>query len=398
MSETNQKQVPNQEDKNWLIRTKHRQILGPVSKKKIIEFVEKGSLGPDDEISRGNGYWFTISEKSLLDKYVFGDVPQEFNPIAEAKTVLASEDATGQTASFNPSDPKDYILEEQKQKETLDQENLENFKLPENNDLDYPDLDNSKEQDEENQDQNKTSEPITQVFDASQLANLKSRDSEEGEASKSIDPPDVDPAANEAMGVLPDNEDLAYPDIQPNNDSSESLVSEEVSAPEDSILEEDELDHLELSFDDTEHRKTSKKKPNLDTASSIQSDSVENLEERPARPVLEEATLNDDKKEKKSRKRAPKSVKKQSKIIASDRPEVKKEKTKNDRYLFLLLGLVIFVIIGVLYFYGKALNRSFIPFISSAYSQTVTTQIAPQLQDKKKTFVRSLSMKTVGFS
>lgn len=75
-------------ERNWLIRTKHFQILGPVSKNKIVEFIEKGSLSGDDEICSGNGYWFSISESDLVDKYIFGNVPQSFNPISEAATIL----------------------------------------------------------------------------------------------------------------------------------------------------------------------------------------------------------------------------------------------------------------------------------------------------------------------
>ena len=89
--------------KNWLIRTRAKQILGPVSKKKIIEFVEKGSLSPEDEITCGNGYWVSVKERDLLDRYLYGDVPMEFNPISEAKPVLVLEQQHGGTSSFNPS-------------------------------------------------------------------------------------------------------------------------------------------------------------------------------------------------------------------------------------------------------------------------------------------------------
>ena len=114
------------DEKNWLIRTRAKQILGPVSKKKIIEFVEKGSLAPEDEITRGNGYWINVKERELLDKYLYGDVPMEFNPINEAKAVLINLNKNGRTSSIGPTisnqvkAPKD------------------NNKLPENDDLAYP--------------------------------------------------------------------------------------------------------------------------------------------------------------------------------------------------------------------------------------------------------------------
>jgi hypothetical protein len=114
--------------KNWLIRTRAKQVLGPVSKKKIVEFVEKGSLAPEDEISCGNGYWIAIKERELLDKYLYGDVPMEFNPISEAKPVLVVQQRnSGGTSSFNPG------LSSKVKKLKNDS------KLPENDDLSYPD-------------------------------------------------------------------------------------------------------------------------------------------------------------------------------------------------------------------------------------------------------------------
>ena len=75
--------------KNWLIRTKNNHILGPVSLKKIKELISNESLHEDDEISSGNGYWFFIREKDLVDKYIHKEKPQGFNPISEAVTSIA---------------------------------------------------------------------------------------------------------------------------------------------------------------------------------------------------------------------------------------------------------------------------------------------------------------------
>ncbi len=57
--------------KDWLIRTKQNQILGPVTLEKIKELIEKGSLVDNDEICQGNGIWFWVKEKDLLNKYVY---------------------------------------------------------------------------------------------------------------------------------------------------------------------------------------------------------------------------------------------------------------------------------------------------------------------------------------
>lgn len=76
-------------DRNWLIRTRAMQILGPVSIGKVLELIEKGSLRDEDEVSSGNGYWFCLREKELVERYLEQKNTQGFNPISEAKTVLA---------------------------------------------------------------------------------------------------------------------------------------------------------------------------------------------------------------------------------------------------------------------------------------------------------------------
>ncbi len=77
--------------KNWLIRTKSNHILGPVSKEKIIELYQNGSIRPEDEICSGNGYWFFMREKELVESYILGSNRQSFNPISEAQDVLTAD-------------------------------------------------------------------------------------------------------------------------------------------------------------------------------------------------------------------------------------------------------------------------------------------------------------------
>lgn len=74
--------------KEWLIRTKNNHILGPVTKEKIRQLITNGSIKGDDEICAGNGHWIFIREQELIDKYVFGDTPQGFNPVQESLPVL----------------------------------------------------------------------------------------------------------------------------------------------------------------------------------------------------------------------------------------------------------------------------------------------------------------------
>lgn len=78
-------------DKNWLIRTKSNHILGPVSKEKVLELYQNGSIKPDDEVCTGNGYWFFIREEELVERFLMGSEIQGFNPISEAKDVLLTK-------------------------------------------------------------------------------------------------------------------------------------------------------------------------------------------------------------------------------------------------------------------------------------------------------------------
>lgn len=76
--------------KNWLIRTKTNHILGPISKEKVLELLQNGSIKPDDEVCSGNGFWFFIREDDMVARFLLGREQQTFNPISEAKDILTS--------------------------------------------------------------------------------------------------------------------------------------------------------------------------------------------------------------------------------------------------------------------------------------------------------------------
>lgn len=118
-------------ERNWLIRTAQNQILGPVAKAKLLEFIQKGALGAMDEVCSGNGYWFALKEKDLVEKYVYGDIPQGYNPIAEAPSVLARRENPDRTTSINTAPPN---------KAQPIKENLQPGLVPAGEDLDFPDI------------------------------------------------------------------------------------------------------------------------------------------------------------------------------------------------------------------------------------------------------------------
>ncbi len=74
--------------KNWLIRTKSNHILGPVSREKVMELMQNGSIKSEDEVCSGNGYWFHVREKDLVERFLIRQERQPFNPISEAPDVL----------------------------------------------------------------------------------------------------------------------------------------------------------------------------------------------------------------------------------------------------------------------------------------------------------------------
>ena len=45
--------------------------------------------------------WFWLKEKDLVDKYLYGDVPQSYNPISESKSVLSKRENPDKTMSLN---------------------------------------------------------------------------------------------------------------------------------------------------------------------------------------------------------------------------------------------------------------------------------------------------------
>ncbi len=81
--------------KNWLIRTKSNHILGPISKEKVLELLQNGSIKPDDEVCSGNGFWFFIREDDMVARFLLGRELQTFNPISEAKDILTSPPKAG---------------------------------------------------------------------------------------------------------------------------------------------------------------------------------------------------------------------------------------------------------------------------------------------------------------
>jgi len=202
-------------ERNWLIRTTQFQILGPISKSKLLEFYNKGALGPNDEVSSGNGYWFSIRERDLVEKYLTGDMPQGYNPISESKTVLArSRSENTGTFSHGRSDHVTQVINIDDVKKALAPSSNDlaypdmsppssgDLKLPTNDDLEFPDVEaivastNKPKESQVNTTIIRSDERIKEVV------KVKANPPVESSQSASMEP-----------AVLPKSEDLDYPDM-----------------------------------------------------------------------------------------------------------------------------------------------------------------------------------------
>lgn len=106
-------------EKNWLIRTKNKHIIGPISREKVLELLENSSIKGEDEVCSGNGFWFFIKETDLVNKYLVNGEQQPFNPVWE--------------------DDEQPVKKNEGSVQMNQNELEEEIKFPDEEDLDYPD-------------------------------------------------------------------------------------------------------------------------------------------------------------------------------------------------------------------------------------------------------------------
>jgi len=330
-------------DKNWLIRTKNRQILGPATKQKVIELLEKGSLSGDDEVTCGNGYWFWVRERDLIEKYLYGDLPQSFNPISEAEDALtAKSTADGITASMTatpaakPSPKSDHA---NKEGENLLPEN-DDLAYPDDNDLGYPDMG-------------------TQQVSAAPVAKAPVKPAVIPSHSQEKNTPPVSNLSLEAEPLLdsddntlfPKGEDLEYPEVEVLD-----LGSQEQDPDSTAEIKSNTIEQARDEFEDVTD-------PNIEIPDILAqedevADNEEFLEEQEA-PVAELKKLPPVKSETQGKKRRKKTVKSSS---------------GNDRYL-IYIGMLLLIVIGVIIYYFKVIINKPIPYIgiTSVQAQTLSS-------------------------
>lgn len=291
-------------NKNWLIRTTQNKILGPISKEKLIEFIEKGSLTQSDEVTSGNGYWFYLHEQVLVDRYIVGNEVQGFNPISEGKTVLCrARRAVDQQSEETVADAEtnstmvigqDLLSQLSSQSDDSDQDDSNQANpsavsgnsdtpqiLPKDEDLEFPDMDEEFE-----------------------LPSIEFEEScSVGESGHQTVVLEVDPPSeseDEAFeGKLPDTDDLEYPEIS----------SPVIEAPE-------------LTLEKVAQKSPEKKLPSI----SVNPPPQKPIRQRP------EARKNDHKK-----------------------VEVLKT-SRSDRYLFYVFFIMISLVAYAIYFYYSKIS------------------------------------------
>lgn len=377
-------------ERNWLIRTTQYQILGPISKDKVIEFFKKGALGPDDEICSGNGYWFSIKEKDLIDKYLLGDIPQGYNPISEAPTVLAAKSKTDQTSTLNramkvESPDQTLVLD----RNTLNNDEAENsqsqatqvinlkdlksssldsaspeVKVPKTDDLDYPDMSSAKVPTNDDLDYPSISTTSSAPVAASKVEAPKKEATAPKYKMQSAE--DMIPEKMEPVH-LPKEEDLAYPDLMPTKNKKDFKIDDlkpesglKLAVKEEAPKEDATKTQFMATSPGSSKGVLVPPQPAKAEPQKIEKKIEKKAEQAEAKPSQvkpqEDRKLFVERKKASTKESATqeintKDLKKSSKDSAGTVPK------RNDTYFFLIVALLVIIILGVLFYYREILNK-----------------------------------------
>ncbi|MBY0416397.1 MAG: hypothetical protein K2Q18_19635 [Bdellovibrionales bacterium] len=364
-------------ERSWLIRTTQNQILGPVAKQKLLEFIQKGALGMMDEVSSGNGYWFTLKEKELVDKYLFGDLPQGYNPISEAQSVISRRENVDKTSSINASPanikqvskslPDESVASPTKgdlefpditligQKIKLDPQPqlppLDDTKLPAADDLEFPDV-------------SKISSDVKKSFqeyvDLAPVSEIK-LDLQIDTPSKSVEKKTiVTEVKDDPSALLPSEDDLAFPEV-------DDFKVDYQTSPK---IEKGKVD-LSHQHTRTVALDINQKDDVLPTAKEVSDFFAKEagLMDADLPPITLKTTAHTLKKNSEEKKllherkklaanktgaalRDPTREK-----IYKDTPAPEPLKKRNDNYIFFILVILILIIVAVFFYFKEILNK-----------------------------------------
>lgn len=386
-------------ERNWLIRTAQNQILGPVAKQKLLEFIQKGALGMMDEVTSGNGYWFSLKEKDLVEKYLHGDLPQGYNPISESRSVLSRKDNPDKTTSINTAPANHNVNATQIIK--LDLVGL-NAAVPKADDLELPNLAPVKKaapvvEDTRLPNQDDLEFPDVDLISSSVNASFKNGDQDLKAALTSAKIPMPIPKPSHVQKevpvttstediILPADDDLAFPDMDDVNKTSTKIDNKdhkidlshqytrtvaldlEQAAEILPLEEEDDLSFevtrvvpISLTKEEIEQtlvEKTPGDKPlRLDRGGAKQTSAP--VETPIAKKSLHVQAHTDDKKLLHDRK-TKSSVSKGAALRDPNRENHKEPvepQKRNDNYIFFILIILVLIIVAVFFYFKEILNK-----------------------------------------
>lgn len=419
----------------WLIRTKQNKILGPVTKQKVIELVQSSSLTGEDEICMGNGFWFWVKEEALVDKYLFGDAKQPFNPVCEAKTLYSFKDLNNESPIVSKEQKNvEEVTETQssddvtkvitnfdipkKQEVELDKsENSETEIYPETEDLDYPEI-------EERTSSSLPSDDPSEIsldLGSGPVLNLDAPASKPLINKVEKKQEEVVTVSDEEC-VLPADDDLAYPDMESDDvfeasvdldsepesldkisdisiDESADKISEITKKLDEKInrLDEDNSGSMEFQVDIPEESVEESEENKIDIADLDQNiveleatkqGKAKALDEDDLHAILKEEKNNGRKKKgdepKNSRPSSEeltppkKKKKKKKKKVVEAPPELTK---RNDRiYLYVFALILSMILYGVFYYYTEILGKEVVKrglelIVPTAHAQEVDSNV-----------------------
>ena len=100
--------------KNWLIRTKEHEIIGPLSEDKVRDLILNNKLVDEDELCFGSSFWFFVKEKDFLKEHFdIGSDTQIIKELNDDEMVLESN--TGEIKDLEQNDATAYSEHENKQ-------------------------------------------------------------------------------------------------------------------------------------------------------------------------------------------------------------------------------------------------------------------------------------------
>lgn len=394
-------------DRNWLIRTSQNQILGPVAKQKLLEFIQKGALGMTDEVTSGNGYWFSLKEKELVEKYLYGDIPQSYNPISESKSVLSKRENPEKTTSINtaPANKTQLIKSNTNPGIVPKEDDLafpdvtvvhtlpknfndpiesvsskEETRLPSADDLAFPDMDAMMEASKnENKPFAYVGSPAPKAVEATVVVN----NSHAGASSaKSVE--QVSLLSDEEV-ALPNEDDLAFPDMDDFKTSAKiekGKVDLSHQHTRTVALDSEQSGHVLPEKAEADAAPAIRAKPQeieddfgdftlaLDLSAKDTKEKIDFPEEPKAqplvitkkeRPALEDRKLLHDRKTKSSvtpgSAKSPAALRDPNREVAHANSHAEPLRKRNDNYLFFILIIVLLIIIAVFFYFKEILNK-----------------------------------------